>query len=62
MRLRDAIAACRTGEVPDMKTEIALLRLADAVGYVPALDAFVDDLPPDLRARWAPVGVGSLAP
>ena len=27
--LRDAIGRCRSGEIPDMKTEIALLRLAD---------------------------------
>jgi hypothetical protein len=55
--LREAIAACRAGDVPDMKTEVALLRLADAIGYVPALDRFVEDLPGDLRARWAAPGL-----
>ncbi len=60
LSLRDAIAMCRSGEIPDMKTEIALLRLADAVGYVPALDLFVEDLPPDLRARYTPPGLSSL--
>lgn len=42
--LGEAITMCRDGRVPDMKTEVALLRLADHVGYVPALDAFVEDL------------------
>ena len=51
MTLSDAIDACRRGEVPDLKTEVALLRLADAIGYVPALDRFVEDLPNDLRPR-----------
>ena len=27
--LEDAIAACRAGDIPDMKTELALLRLRD---------------------------------
>jgi ADP-ribose pyrophosphatase len=61
LALRDAIAACRAGEVPDMKTEVALLRLADAIGYVPALDRFVEDLPAGLRARFAPPGLERLA-
>ena len=43
--LGEAIAMCRDGRVPDMKTEVALLRLADHLGYVPALDAFIKDLP-----------------
>jgi ADP-ribose pyrophosphatase len=55
--LAAAIAACRTGDVPDMKTEVALLRLADAIGYLPALDAFVEDLPGELRARFRPPGL-----
>ena len=42
--LGEAIAMCRDGRVPDMKTEVALLRLADHLGYVPALDAFAEDL------------------
>jgi len=54
--LREAIRRCRTGEIADMKTEIGLLRLADALGYVPLLDRFVDDLPEPLReaARGLP--------
>ena len=39
----EAIEACRRGEIPDMKTEIALVRLCDLVGYVPSLDLFVDE-------------------
>lgn len=53
----EAIAACRRGDVPDMKTEVALLRLCDAVGYVPSLDAFVDELPPAVAARFRRLGL-----
>jgi ADP-ribose pyrophosphatase len=62
--LEEAIAACRRGDVPDMKTEIALLRLADAIRYVPGLGRFVDDLPADLRVAWRPLGLpdGRVAP
>jgi len=56
LTLREAIAMCRSGEIPDMKTEIALLRLADALGYLPQLDAFVEDLPADVQDRYAPTG------
>jgi ADP-ribose pyrophosphatase len=55
--LGEAIAACRRGEIPDMKTEIALLRLADAIGWVPQLRCFRDELPPPLAARWTSCGV-----
>ncbi|MEM9379774.1 MAG: NUDIX hydrolase [Planctomycetota bacterium] len=55
--LRDAIEMCRDGRIPDMKTEVALLRLADHLGYVHQLDAFVDDLPTDLRTRFRPTGL-----
>ncbi|MFV1960024.1 MAG: NUDIX hydrolase [Planctomycetota bacterium] len=51
--LREAIRRCRRGEIPDMKTEIGLLRLADALGYVPPLDRFLDELPAPLRAAAA---------
>jgi hypothetical protein len=40
-----------------MKTEVALLRLADHLGYLPSRGVFVDELPEDLRRRWRPVGV-----
>ena len=55
--LREAIARRRDGRIPDMKTELALLRLADRLGYLPQLDAFVDELPGELRARFAPPGL-----
>ena len=55
--LGEAIAACRAGEIPDMKTEIALLRLADHLGYLPQLRCFVDELPPGLRERYARLGI-----
>jgi ADP-ribose pyrophosphatase len=55
--LGEAITACRTGEIPDMKTEIALLRLADHIGYIPQLACFESDLPADLRERYQRLGV-----
>ena len=55
--LGEAIERCRTGEIPDMKTEIALLRLADHLGYLPQLGCFADELPPELRARHRALGV-----
>jgi len=55
--LRDAIRACRADEIPDMKTEIGLLRLADHLGYIPQLDCFVDQLPPELTERYSSLGV-----
>jgi ADP-ribose pyrophosphatase len=57
MDLGAAIRACRTGEIPDMKTEIGLLRLADAIGFVPQLDCYIEDLPAKLRARHTRLGV-----
>ncbi len=44
MPLDEAIAACRSGEIPDSKTEIALLRLCDKIGYLPQLGCFADDV------------------
>ncbi len=55
--LRDAIRACRSGEIPDMKTELGLLRLADHLGYLPQLGIFVDELPAELRERYDSLGV-----
>ena len=58
--LADAIRACRSGEIPDMKTEVGLLRLADHLGYIPQLDAFAHELPSPLRERYTALGVESL--
>ncbi|MEZ6187177.1 MAG: NUDIX hydrolase [Planctomycetota bacterium] len=55
--LGDAVAACRRGEIPDAKTEIGILRLADLLGYLPQLDLYVHELPEDLRARYRSLGV-----
>jgi ADP-ribose pyrophosphatase len=55
--LGEAIAACRSGEIPDLKTEVGLLRLADHLGYLPQLDCFADELPPALRERYRRLGV-----
>ena len=60
--LEEAIEACRTGAIPDMKTEIALLRLADHLAYVPSLGRFVDELPDELRAAWSPLGTERARP
>jgi len=49
LELGAAIAACRNGAIPDMKTEVALLRLADHLGWVPALGRFLHELPTDVR-------------
>ena len=57
LELADAVARCRRGEIPDMKTEIGLLRMAEAIGYLPQLGVWVDELPDDLRARWTPLGL-----
>ena len=51
LELAEAIEACRSGAIPDMKTELGLLRLADHLGYLPQLRCFVDELPPALAAR-----------
>jgi len=55
--LVDAIARCRRGEIPDMKTEIGLLRLCDRIGFLPQLGLFVDELPDDLRDRYDRLGI-----
>lgn len=55
--LCEAIAACRSGEIPDAKTEIGLLRLADHLGYVPQLGLLKDALPPELAARYNSLGL-----
>jgi ADP-ribose pyrophosphatase len=55
--LCDAIRACRSGEIPDMKTEVALLRLADHLGYIPQLGCFAHELPPELSRRYQRLGV-----
>ncbi|MFQ5426902.1 MAG: NUDIX hydrolase [Gaiellales bacterium] len=57
LELGAAIEACRRGEIPDMKTEVGLLRLADHLGYVAQLGCFVDELPPELRARYRSLGI-----
>lgn len=55
--LREAIAMCRRGGLPDAKTELGLLRLADHLGYIPQLDCFRDDLPPALQSRYDGLGL-----
>ncbi|MEZ6015711.1 MAG: NUDIX hydrolase [Planctomycetota bacterium] len=63
MELGEALDACRSGAIPDMKTEVALLRLADHIGWIPALGAFLDDLPEEVRAlRRAPRALPTALP
>lgn len=57
LTLREALAACRSGEIADLKTEVGLWRLADHIGYLPQLDRFADELPLDLAARHDRLGV-----
>ena len=54
--LRQALRACREGRLPDLKTEVVLQRLADHLGYLPQLDAWVDELPAEWAARHDPLG------
>jgi len=57
LELAEAIEACRSGAIPDLKTELGLLRLADHLGYLPQLRCFVDELPPALAARHSRLGI-----
>jgi ADP-ribose pyrophosphatase len=57
MDLAAAIEACRRGAIPDMKTEVALLRLADHLGWLPQLGLFAHELPPELERRYRRLGV-----
>lgn len=55
--LDEAIHRCRSGEIPDAKTELALLRLCDAIDYNAQLGCFLHELPKDNRpspnrGRW----------
>ena len=56
-----AIELCRAGRIPDMKTEVALLRLADHLGYIPQLRCLRQDLPPELQQRYRGLGVAAPA-
>jgi ADP-ribose pyrophosphatase len=60
MDLAAAIEACRSGAIPDMKSEVALLRLADHLGWLPQLGLFADELPPELGQRYRRLGVAAL--
>ena len=54
--LREALRACRDGRIPDLKTEVALQRLADHLGCLPQLDAWAHELPAPWSARHDPLG------
>ena len=57
LELGEAIEACRRGDIPDMKTELALMRLCDHLGYLPQLGCFAEELPEPLRARHRRLGI-----
>lgn len=59
MELAAAIEACRSGAIPDMKSEVALLRLADHLGWLPQLGMFAHELPPELARRYRRLGVAA---
>jgi ADP-ribose pyrophosphatase len=61
LELGEALAACRSGAIPDMKTEVALGRLCDHLGFLPQLGCTADALPPALRARYRRLGVAARA-
>jgi ADP-ribose pyrophosphatase len=55
--LVEAIEACRRGAIPDMKTELALMRLCDHLGFLPQLGCFAEELPEALRVRHRRLGI-----
>jgi ADP-ribose pyrophosphatase len=57
LELAAAIEACRRGDIPDMKTELALFRLCDHLGFLPQLGCFASELPEPLRARYRRLGI-----
>jgi ADP-ribose pyrophosphatase len=57
MELGEAIALCRQGVIPDMKTELGLLRLAEHLDYLPHFGCFVSDLPGEFRKRYRRRGI-----
>lgn len=59
--LTQAIEACRRGQIPDMKTELALFRLCDHLGFLPQLGCFAAELPEPLRRRYRRLGVAARA-
>jgi ADP-ribose pyrophosphatase len=63
LELGAAIEACRSGAIPDMKSEVALLRLADHLGWLPQLGMFAHELPPEFERRYRRLGFApSVAP
>jgi len=57
MELGEAIALCRQGIIPDMKTELGLLRLAEHLDYLPHFGCFLSDLPGEFRRRYHRRGI-----
>jgi len=53
--LGEVLQDCRRGEIEDPKLEIGLSRLAGRLGYLPELDAWIEELPEEWRARYRPL-------
>jgi ADP-ribose pyrophosphatase len=50
--LGEAILKFRRGELEDAKAEVGLVRLSEKLGYIPALDLFLEELPEELGKRF----------
>ena len=50
--LSEAIRKCRRGELEDAKAEVALVGLAEKLGYLYTLGMFSHELPAELRERF----------
>jgi hypothetical protein len=59
--LSRAIARCRSGEITDSKTEIALFRLADHLGFCLEVGLWRHELPVELQQRYRALGLGTNA-
>ncbi|MFT4648400.1 MAG: ADP-ribose pyrophosphatase [Glaciecola sp.] len=59
LELSEALRRTRTGEIPDMKTEVALTRLADHLGFIPQLGCFAHELPAKVAGKYDRLGIES---
>lgn len=57
IEIRDLLTECQTGEIEDSKTEIGARRLADHLGFIPELNLWQDELPPELKSAYCSLGL-----
>ncbi len=55
--LPKALEMCHNGEIEDPKLEIGFRRLASAIGFIPELSAWKDQLPEHLRKNYSSLGL-----